>query len=116
MAMIFAKDLPRMAAFYCETLGLPVVPETRTDHWLELDAGAVGLGLHAIPESIAEGIEIETPPVAREATPVKLVFAADDWEAQCDKLERLGVTVMRKPWGGADCLDPEGNVFHIRGR
>ena len=114
MALIYVKDLARMAAFYEQTLGLTAIAESRTDTWLELDAGAIRLGLHAIPAHIAEGIEIANPPEAREETPLKLIFAVDDWEGLCARLDLDGRQVIRKPWGAADCLDPEGNVLEIR--
>ncbi len=113
LAMIFARDFTRMAAFYGETLGLAEVVGTRTDSWVEFDAGGVRLGLHAIPPHIAEGIEIASPAEAREEAPIKLVFAVEAWEAECLRLEALGVCVMsRRPWG-ADLVDPEGNVFQV---
>lgn len=42
-AMIFAKDLQRMAEFYHEALGLPLIPGTSAPGWVELDAGGVRL-------------------------------------------------------------------------
>lgn len=113
LAMIFAKDFAGMAAFYGETLGLAEVAGSRTESWVEFDAGGVRLGLHAIPPEIASGIEIASPAEAREDTPLKLVFAARDWEAECQRLEDLGVRVMVRRGWGADLLDPEGNVFHL---
>ena len=89
------------------------VKGSRTESWVEFEAGAAKLALHAIPASIAAGIEIKAPPEVREETPIKLVFEVDDVEAEIARLEALGVAVIRRPWGGCDGIDPEGNVFHV---
>ena len=112
-AMIYVKDLDRMSAFYGATLGLKPIDETRTDTWLEFDAGGIRFALHAIPPHIADQIEISSPPQPRESNPVKLSFAVDDVASERKRLESLGVTVVDRPWGGCDGIDPEGNVFGI---
>ena len=112
-ALIYVKDLDRMAAFYNRVLGLKPVNETRTDTWVEFEAGGARLALHAIPTAIAELIEIASPPEAREDMPIKLIFAVEDLDAECDSLSSSGVPLTRRPWGAADGLDPEGNVFQI---
>ena len=112
-AMIFVKNLDRMAAFYAVALGLKPVEGTRTDSWAEFEAGDIRLALHAIPSYIAATIEIEEPPRARETNPVKLVFAVDDLPAAKARLQSAGATILERPWGTCDALDPEGNVFQI---
>jgi len=107
--MIYVKDLPGMAAFYEEVLGLKVVEETRAEGWVEFEAGAVRLGLHAIPAEIAEEIEITVPPVARVETPLKFIFEVED----IGVLAARGLIVIEQPWGGCDGVDPEGNIFHL---
>jgi catechol 2,3-dioxygenase-like lactoylglutathione lyase family enzyme len=109
-AMLYVKDIHRMAAFYSGTLGLKPIAATRTETWVDLQAGTANLALHAIPPEIATGIEIAD---ARENNPVKLMFEVDDVASECERLEALGVTVRRRPWGAADCIDPEGNIFQI---
>ena len=111
--MIYVKDLSRMAAFYGEVLGLRPVAGSRSDSWAEFDAGAATLGLHAIPPEIASQFEITTPPQPREEYPVKLIFAVKDLDAEQARLEALGVTMTRRPWGSCDGMDPEGNIFQI---
>jgi catechol 2,3-dioxygenase-like lactoylglutathione lyase family enzyme len=116
-AILFAKDMDRMTAFYRDGLGLRLIPETREDGWVEFDAGGVMLALHAIPAAIAETIEITTPPQAREATPIKLVFEVDDIGAARAHLISHGAVMFEpRSWGGCDGLDPEGNVFQIVGK
>jgi len=113
-AILFVVDLERMLAFYRDGLDLPVLPGTRQDGWVELDAGGTVLGLHAVPEEVASRIEITNPPAAREESPMKLVFEVDDVEASRTHLLGHGAVMHgTRPWGGCDGLDPEGNVFQI---
>lgn len=88
-AIVFVVDLPRMVAFYRDEIGLAVIAEE--DGWVELD----GVALHAIPPAIAARITIASPPVAREDTAIKLVFARDGLDA------------------ARDIVDPEGNVLQL---
>ena len=113
-AMVYVKDLPRMRAFYGEMLGVKPSNDTWTDSWTEFDAGGVLFALHAIPPEIASQIEIASPPRPRGQNPVKLIFEVDDVDAERARLESLGVTMVQRPWGAWDGIDPEGNVFGIR--
>jgi len=57
---------------------------------------------------------IETPPKAREETPIKLVFESEDVTAARVHLISHGAIMFEpRPSGGCDGLDPEGNVFQI---
>lgn len=112
-AILFVKDMERMLAFYSRTLGLTVKGEA-SPTWVELDTGGVTLGLHAIPDAIADGIVISDPPYVREETPIKLVFSVSDVEAERARLVGLGVTLSEvRSWGACDGVDPEGNVFQL---
>lgn len=112
--LIFAKDLARMTAFYRDGLGLRLLPERSEEGWVELDAGAARVVLHAIPEHIAQGIQIDSPPKQRENTPIKLIFRTPDVaQARAHLLEHGAVMFEPRAWGGCDGLDPEGNVFQI---
>jgi predicted enzyme related to lactoylglutathione lyase len=113
-AMVYVKDLPRMRAFYSEMLGVKPSNDTWTDSWTEFDAGGIRFALHAIPPEIANQIEITSPPRVRGQNPVKLIFEVDDVEAERARLELLGTTMVQRPWGAWDGVDPEGNVFGIR--
>ena len=112
-AMIYVKDFNRMSAFYENTLGLKPIEETRTQNWIEFDAGTIKFALHAIPSEIADQVEISSPPRPRETNPVKLSFEVDDIAAEVRRLELLRVMVFQHPWGAYDGIDPEGNVFGI---
>jgi catechol 2,3-dioxygenase-like lactoylglutathione lyase family enzyme len=111
-AILFVKDLDRMASFYGETLGLPALPASCTTSWLSFEAG---FGLHAIPPHIADEIEITNPPRIREETPIKLIFTVTDLAGEVSRLQAPGVQLELKPWGAADGIDPEGNVFQLVG-
>ncbi len=113
-AILFAKDFEGMLAFYCNSLGLKLVERQDVSGWAELDAGEARLALHAIPNEIAKGITITSPPRPREENPIKLVFVVPDVEAERARLVSLGVRMSEvRPWGGCDGVDPEGNVFQI---
>ena len=112
-AMIYVKDLNRMAAFYENALCLKPVDATRMENWIEFETGTTKFALHAIPPEIADQIEISSPPRPREKSAVKLSFEVDDIASELRRLESLGVTVVQRPWGAYDGIDPEGNVFRI---
>ena len=112
--IIYAKDMPKMIAFYEDTLGLSLVLETQTRDWAEFEAGGASLALHAIPAEIADTIEISEPPQPRSQTPIKVVFRVKDVVAERERLlERGALMFPMRPWGGCDGMDPEGNVFHL---
>jgi catechol 2,3-dioxygenase-like lactoylglutathione lyase family enzyme len=112
-AMIYVRDLPRMKEFYSEMLGVKPVNETWSEKWAEFNTGSVRFALHAIPADIAQQIEMSSPPRPREQDPVKLVFEVENVEAERHRLASLGVTMVQRPWGSWDGIDPEGNVFGI---
>ena len=113
-SIIFAKNMERMTAFYRDGIGLRFRPDRSNEMWAEFDAGGLTFALHAIPEEIAQGIEITVPPTARSQTPMKLVFGAPDLDAARAHLVGHGAVMFEpKPWGGCDGLDPEGKVFQI---
>lgn len=110
-ALIYVSDLERMTAFYRDTLGLKPITETRMDSYVEFDAGAATFALHAIP--IGQRCELSSPPRPRENNPVKLSFEVENLASERKRLESLGVTVLQRPWGACDGIDPEGNIFGI---
>lgn len=112
--MLFVKDLDRMAAFYSDVLGLRPNEDTRLDDWIEFGDGASRFSLHAIPAAIAAGIPIESPPRVREQSAAKLTFEVRDVETTLTKIEAMGLPLLRRPWGGTEAVDPEGNVFALR--
>jgi catechol 2,3-dioxygenase-like lactoylglutathione lyase family enzyme len=113
-AMIFAKDMTRMTAFYRDGLGLRLIPENRREDWVEFEAGGCLLALHAVPVEISKDIAIASPPEPRADTPMKLVFETPDLRVARSHLLSKGA-VMHEPRSSSACdgLDPEGNVFQI---
>ena len=109
--MLFVSDLPRMTAFYADILGLKPIEETRLENYVEFDAGEATFALHAIP--VEARCTISSPPQPRESNPVKLSFEVEDVSAECEKLKRSGVTILQRPWGAYEGVDPEGNIFGI---
>ena len=105
-AILFVKDLPRMTAFYRDTLGLTVA--SGSAGWVEFDAGPVSLALHAIPAALAARIVIDTPPHVRENAPVKLSFAVADVAAERARLVAAGVSCARRVPGAATASTPRG--------
>ncbi len=99
-----------MAAFYESALRLKPITRTRLENWVEFDAGGFRFALHAIP---ASNLDKSSAILPRESSPLKLTFEVDDLTAEVSRLEALGVTIVRRPWGTFDGIDPEGNIFHI---
>ena len=113
-AVLFVRDLPRMTAFYQDVLGLSPIDDGRTPDWVEFRTGAVTLGLHAIPADIAASCAPEIPARPRESNPLRLDLRVADVEHEKRRLAALGVTLLTRPWGTCDLVDPEGNVFGLR--
>ncbi len=115
--MLYVKDLERMKQFYGDLLGVKPFNQDWTDVWATFDTGGTRFALHAIPAEIAKHVEIASPPTPREKDPVKLIFEVKDVEVERERLESLGITMLRRPWqrpgDACDAVDPEGNVFQI---
>lgn len=108
-----------MRSLYEQLLGSQPINAEWADSWALFEAGGTQFALHAIPAAIAESIVIDSPPEAREDSPVKLIFRVEDAEAEQKRLEGLGFTILSRPWQGAeefDCLDLEGNVLQFSSR
>ena len=102
-----------MTAFYAEVLGLRPIEATRLPDWVEFH-GEAQFSLHAIPAAIAADISIESPPVVRAQGGTKLTFVVADVEATLATIETMGLPLLKRPWGGIEAVDPEGNVFALR--
>jgi catechol 2,3-dioxygenase-like lactoylglutathione lyase family enzyme len=111
--MLFVKDIRRMADFYGETLGLKPIEPTRTETWVEFDAGQTRFALHSIPAHIAGQIRISSPAQPREWNPVKLIFAVTNLEQERARLAASGINLTVNSMGACDGVDPEGNIFQI---
>ena len=119
-SMLYVKDLARMRGFYGSVLQTPPINTQWTDTWALFDVGGTKFALHAIPAKHAGGIDLSSPPLKRERSPIKLIFAVGDVPAERARLEAMGVTTLQQSsqetGESCDCVDPEGNIFQIAAR
>ena len=121
--IVFAKDMNKMSAFYCDVLGMVPRPDRYpfpADEFLDFDVGTVKFALHAIPGGAAARVKVSDPPVPRHGVPTKLVFQADDVTEARDALLSRNVTLIDDKFCNepgeyvrCDFLDPEGNIFQL---
>jgi predicted enzyme related to lactoylglutathione lyase len=118
-AVLYARDVGRLQAFYQAVAGL-VVEQAESDH-VALASSSFQLVILRIPERIAASIEIETPPRRRTDTPVKLVFFVADIAATRAAAASHGgeLDPAVREWVFQGCRvcdgqDPEGNVVQFR--
>jgi catechol 2,3-dioxygenase-like lactoylglutathione lyase family enzyme len=102
--ILFVGDMKAMTEFYETKLGLKVL--TRSDGWVDLDAGPIRLALHH-----------GTPNPGR----TKICFYAADVSKSRRELIDRGVAMGKDPGPGdglklCDGKDPEGNVFQLSNR
>jgi predicted enzyme related to lactoylglutathione lyase len=118
-AVLFAKDLPRVAAFYRDLVGMTqTVTENRL---IVLESDTYQLVIHGIPKNIANRIDITTPPLRRVDMPTKLVFPVTSLAAARTAADALGGGVdpvseqfSARNFTACDGFDPEGNVVQFR--
>jgi predicted enzyme related to lactoylglutathione lyase len=120
-AVLFAKDLQRVARFYERVLSLAVV-HAESDH-VVLESAVQQIVIHGIPRRIAAGIDITTPPERRADSAVKLFFAVDSIDALRAAAAALGGQIdppasawTARGFRAVDGHDPEGNVIQLRER
>ena len=118
-AVLFEKDLPRMAKFYEGILSMTAVV-VEIDH-IVLESDVFQLVLHSIPKQIAKSIKIASPPTPRTDVPVKLFFSVPSIADARIKAAALGgkLNATSKEWEArgfraCDGYDPEGNVVQFR--
>ena len=118
-AVVCAKVVPRVAAFYRDVIGLAV---THSGHdYVVLESAQFQLVVHSIPAGIANSIEIADPPARRVDTAVKLIFLVPDISASRIMAAKLGgeLDPTAREWRFQECRvcdghDPEGNVIQLR--
>ena len=120
-AVLYAKDMARVAAFYEAVLGLETAAHDH-EHVL-LESPAFQLVVLRIPSHIASTIHIAVPPVRRATAAVKLVFFVPRIADVRAVAEALGGVLNAAEdewwfngWKVCDGLDPEGNVIQFRER
>jgi predicted enzyme related to lactoylglutathione lyase len=117
-AVLFAKDMRRVAAFYAQALGM-TCSASDEDHWA-LDGHGFHLTVHQIATHIADKITIQQPPERRVWGAIRLNFPVQSIEASRRVARSLGGEVDDAPPEWADRTanfflgyDPEGNVFGV---
>lgn len=120
-AVIFAKDLHRVAAFYENLLSLTAT-HSDSDH-IVLASAQCELVIHAIPKGIADSFEITVPPERRTETAIKLYFPVAGIAEARARAPALGgeLNAPEHEWEArgfraCDGHDPEGNVLQLRER
>ncbi len=118
-AVLFAKDLPRMAEFYVGVAGLLVVHSEA--ELIVLESPAQQLILHGLPKQVAKTITISSPPKRREDTAVKPIFPVASLAHARSHAPGLGgeLNPSKKEFAArgfraCDGHDPEGNVIQFR--
>ena len=104
--VVFTADVAGLARFYGEVIGL--APLSREEGWVEFDAGACRLALHAGKPRLGN-------------RPPKLVFFATDVAAARALLKTrgavdLGAVKSTASFDMCDGHDPDGNPFQISSR
>ena len=118
-AVLYAKDINRVAAFYSAVLGLE--EEARDVDHVVLESPAFQLVVLQIPSDIASTIEITVPPMRRAMAAVKPVFFVSSMADVRTSVKAFGgvMNSSDKEWSFqgfkvCDGLDPEGNVIQFR--
>ena len=118
-AVLYVKDLEKVAAFYSALLRQPLV--YRDVYHAVLRCGIFALDLHRLPADEGESIALETPPKRRAHAAVKLSFPVDSIARARQVAKERGGDLDPAPprWVVeeqkiCDGWDPEGNVFQLR--
>ena len=112
---VLVADLERMAPFYRDVLGLPLLfPYVREDGWAGFQAGDVSIYLIEVGGDLVA----RRVPGAGPAGIESFAFAVDDLDAAIAELDRAGVEWAAEPvesewYRYRSFYDPEGNVLHV---
>ena len=117
-AVLFAKNLEGLTAFYAGALGM-TQSFADADHAV-LHCGGFELIVHRIPKHIAATIAIKQPPERRVGSAVRLDYSVASIEASRSRARALGGDIDEAPPAWADGSstfffghDPEGNQFGV---
>ncbi|KAG1648078.1 hypothetical protein GQR58_030108 [Nymphon striatum] len=117
-AVLYAKDLEKLAKFYAGFAG--DIVESQPAEYVVVQGASTELTIVQIPDQIAESIQISTPPTVRAHTPVKLSFVVPSIDDTLESILALGglVETSAQRWSFRnnellDVVDPEGNVFQL---
>jgi predicted enzyme related to lactoylglutathione lyase len=120
-AVIYAKDVSRLSAFYARVANLAIAHE-EAGH-ASLGSAALQLFIVAMNPHVAARVQIAQPPVPRENTALKFIFPVTSLSAAREFAAETNGALKpaESEWtfdGHRHCdgLDPEGNVFQLRER
>jgi len=118
-AVLFARDVPRVAGFYEAIVPMAVVHSE--EELVVLESADFQLVVHGIPARIAGKVTIASPPTLRTDVPVKLIFPVTSIATARDRATALGGGTNPKGkefeargFRACDGHDPEGNVVQFR--
>jgi predicted enzyme related to lactoylglutathione lyase len=118
-AVLFVKDLPRVAKFYQELV--PMTVALAESDLIILESGSFQLVVHPIPKRIAKSITITSPPARRGDVAIKLIFPVVSLAEARVKARALGGELNppdkefeARGFRACDGHDPEGNVVQLR--
>lgn len=116
---IYVKELARLSAFYASLLELEI-RQAKPD-FAVLACGPIELILVAMAPEWAQSVEITSPPMIREETPIKPLFLVQNIAQARLRAEALGGRLKDQgsewefgQYRVCDGIDPEGNVFQVR--
>ena len=118
-AVLYAKDVQRLARFYEATASMAVVHSD--NEFIVLESASQQLVIHGIPKDIAQSISISAPPVRRSNTAIKLILPVESISQARQKSSAHGGEVAPEQqafqaleFHTCDGHDPEGNVVQFR--
>lgn len=114
---LYAKDLDRIVAFYESILDMSRLHAAAD--MVVLQSQGVQLIVHRIPDHIAAGIKIASPPIPREDAAMKFFFTVPSIDGIRQAATDLGGMVLDKIYQApcfhvCNACDPEGNIFQVR--
>lgn len=115
--VIFSVNVRRLADFYEAVIGVTPTNDGSNDIRLRSDREEVLV--HSVPARVAKTISIQSPPEARDSSPIKPVFDVHSLEAALEAVESnggvsTGRTFTMNGLTRHDVLDPDGNVIQLR--
>jgi predicted enzyme related to lactoylglutathione lyase len=117
--VVFSVNVSRLAAFYEAVLDAVPLDDSSEDIRLINERDEVLI--HSIPKKVGKEIEITSPPVPRQNSPLKPVFDVASLERALGNVEAMGGVVTSRGFSlnglrRRDVLDPDGNVIQLRCR
>jgi predicted enzyme related to lactoylglutathione lyase len=121
---IVTDDVERLAGFYARLIGVPVA---LNEYYVEVPAGPMSVGFskrrfteyHRCPGAAGGA----TRDGRQDRGPETILdFAADDVDAEYERIKALGVEWVMppatQPWGNRSMIfrDPEGNLINVFSR